>query len=89
PGNGWQYKLKLSEHKAKISIPGRLQVYRCEDGAGKFIADAILDLSEDATTVPRIIDPNDNTKTKSLRATAQREALLTPVFDGGTVVYDP
>jgi nicotinate phosphoribosyltransferase len=88
PGSAaWQYKLKLSEQKAKTSIPGLLQVYRCSDADGKFVADAIVDQSEDAAAVQRIIDPIDNTKTKSLRSTVQREPLLVPVFQGGAAVY--
>jgi len=88
PGReAWAYKLKLSEAKSKISIPGLLQVYRCSDASGTFIADAIVDESEDPQAVPRITDPNDNTKTKSLRAAVQREPLLVPVFRGGEAVY--
>ena len=83
----WAYKLKLSEQKAKTSLPGLLQVYRCSDANGKFVADAIVDQGEDAAAVPRIIDPNDNTKTKSLRGAMAREPLLLPVFERGEPVY--
>jgi nicotinate phosphoribosyltransferase len=84
----WAYKLKLSEQKAKTSIPGLLQVYRCSDASGKFVADAIVDEGEDAAAVPRIIDPNDNTKTKSLRGAVQREPLLVPIFRAGEPIYE-
>jgi nicotinate phosphoribosyltransferase len=40
-------------------------------------------------TCPRIFDPNDNTKTKSLRWAVQREPLLVPVIRGGEGIYDP
>ncbi len=36
----------------------------------------------------RIIDPNDNTKTKRLRGAVSREPLLGPVFEGGRRVCD-
>ncbi|HEX9841661.1 MAG TPA: nicotinate phosphoribosyltransferase [bacterium] len=84
----WEYKLKLSEQKAKTSIPGLLQVYRCADGGGKFVADAIVDQGEDPASLTRIIDPNDNTKTKSLRGATLREPLLVPVFRRGEPVCD-
>lgn len=85
----WDYRLKLSEAKAKISIPGLLQVYRCKDGNGKFIADAIVDRREDGQDVTRIIDPNDNTKTKRLtKQVESREPLLEPVVEQGRIVYE-
>ena len=84
----WEYKLKLSEQKFKTSIPGVVQIYRCSDSSGKFIADAIIDQSEKSSSVRKIIDPNDNTKTKSLRTAKEREPLLTPVMDSGRPVTD-
>jgi nicotinate phosphoribosyltransferase len=83
----WRYKLKLSEVKFKISIPGVLQVCRCGDGEGKFIADVILERGEDPAQVTRIIDPDDNTKTRSLKAALTREPLLVPVIAGGEAIY--
>lgn len=83
----WQYKLKVSEQKLKTSVPGLLQVYRCSNGDGKFIADAIIDVSESPEQVSRIIDPHDNTKTKSLKGCAHPEPLLIPVIEKGRAVY--
>ncbi|MEE8435479.1 MAG: nicotinate phosphoribosyltransferase [bacterium] len=79
----WRYKLKVSEQKFKTSIPGVLQVYRCTNGDGKFIADAILDDREDPGEVSRIIDPNDNTKSRSLKSAVQREPLLERYIENG------
>ncbi|MBI3992814.1 MAG: nicotinate phosphoribosyltransferase [Candidatus Lambdaproteobacteria bacterium] len=88
-GNGWEYKLKLSDQKAKISIPGVLQVYRCIDRQGTFEADAILDIGERPEEVAMIVDPNDNTNVKRVDNMASKEPLLVEVFRGGTLVYDP
>lgn len=82
----WRYKLKLSEQKFKTSIPGVLQVYRCSDSNGKFIADVIAGREEDPAAVDRIIDPNDNTKSRTLRQAVSREPLLTPIFMAGEQV---
>ena len=87
-GNGWQYKLKLSDQKAKISIPGVLQVYRCIDRQGQFEADAILDINERPEDVAMIVDPNDNTNVKRVGDMVSKEPLLVEVFRGGTLVYD-
>ncbi len=84
----WEYKLKLSEQKFKISIPGILQGYRFYDGDGKMNADAILDANEDPARVEAIIDPNDNTHRKHFRATTKFEPLLQPVFVKGKLVYE-
>ncbi|MCH8075030.1 MAG: nicotinate phosphoribosyltransferase [SAR324 cluster bacterium] len=82
----WRYKLKVSEQKLKTSIPGVLQVYRCSNGDGKFIADAILDDREKPGEVSRIIDPNDNTKSRSIKSAVQREPLLERYLENGTLV---
>ena len=86
--DAWHYKLKLSEQKFKTSIPGVLQVYRCSDENGKFIADVIAGREEDPANLRRIVDPNDNTKSRSLRAAASREPLLTPIFMAGERVHE-
>jgi len=82
----WLGKLKLSEQRVKISIPGLHQVYRYEDGDGKFAADAIMDWTEDPKDVTHIVDPNDATKTKRLSRYVRSEALLTRVFERGRLV---
>lgn len=88
-GEAWDYKLKLSEQKFKINVPGILQGYRFFNGEGKMNADAILDIGEDPAQVTSIIDPNDNTHRKDFRATTHFEPLLRPVMKKGEVVCDP
>jgi nicotinate phosphoribosyltransferase len=89
PSGAWRYKLKLSEQKAKMSIPGVLQVHRYFDASGKMIADAIAETSEDPVQVDRIIDPNDNLKRKRLTAAVRSEPLLEPVFAKGALYITP
>ena len=84
--NDWQYRLKLSEQKIKMTVPGILQVYRCLDGEGLMIADAIAGVDEDPQSIPMIIDPNDNTHRKKLNRVARREPLLVPVYEKGRLV---
>lgn len=84
----WQYRLKLSEQKFKISIPGILQAYRYFNGEGKMNADAILNEGEDPAKVESIIDPIDNTHRKQFRASTHFEPLLQPVFRQGRQVLD-
>jgi len=83
----WQYKLKLSEQRSKISVPGIHQVHRYADEGGRFMADAIVDVDEDIARVAEIVDPNDNTKTKTVRRYPRREPLLQPIFERGRLVY--
>lgn len=82
----WRYKLKLSEQRIKISVPGLHQVYRYEDEDGRFAADAIMDWTEDPAEVQMIVDPNDATKTKRLSRYQKREPLLTRIFERGRPV---
>lgn len=89
PGADWQYKLKLSEQKAKMSVPGILQVHRFYDNDGKLMADAVAGVSEDPTKISQIIDPNDNTHQKKLRGHTYSEPLLTPLFVHGELTSLP
>jgi nicotinate phosphoribosyltransferase len=85
----WQYKLKLSEQRAKISLPGIHQVYRYLAADGRFAADAIVDAQEGDEPMDRMVDPDDDTKVKLLGRFSEREPLLVPVFDQGKLVYTP
>ena len=86
PGN-WLYKLKLSEQRTKISLPGIHQVYRYFGPDGRFAADAIVDAEEGDALPDHIVDPDDDTKVKPLGRYARREALLAPVIEKGKLVY--
>jgi nicotinate phosphoribosyltransferase len=82
----WRYKLKLSEQRLKISVPGLHQVYRYHDDDGRFAADAIMDWQEDPAEVPMIVAPNDATKTKRLSRYQHHEPLLHRIFEKGRLV---
>jgi nicotinate phosphoribosyltransferase len=88
PAEPWQYRLKLSEQVAKVSVPGVQQVRRFTR-KGVFVADAIYDeqlgLGDDVT----IVDPSDITRTRKIEPDAVGEDLLVPVFRNGQRVYNP
>src|SRR5207302_7449314 len=44
PGGQWQYRIKLSDECAKMSVPGRLQVRRFHQPDGRFVGDAIYEI---------------------------------------------
>jgi nicotinate phosphoribosyltransferase len=84
----WQYKLKLSEQTAKISVPGVLQVMRFSD-ENHFVADAIYNENDPPAGEITIVDPIDMTRRKLLPVTLKSENLLVPVFRKGQLVYSP
>jgi nicotinate phosphoribosyltransferase len=43
PGGQWEYRIKLSDERAKTSYPGLLQVRRFHQPDGRFVADAIYE----------------------------------------------
>lgn len=87
PGGRWQHKVKLSEQRAKVSTPGRLQVRRFAVG-GELVGDAIWDellgLPPDEVV---IVDPLDHTRRKHLAQNDSVGDLLVPVIRGGRAVY--
>ena len=85
----WEYKLKLSEQVAKISIPGVLQVRRFREN-GRFVADAVWSEPDGLGEPARIVDPSDVTRTRALDDPGfKHEDLLVPVFRRGRQVYEP
>jgi nicotinate phosphoribosyltransferase len=89
-GQGWQYKLKLSEQPAKLSIPGVLNVRRFSTG-GMFVGDMIYDEGAPPTAgAPRVIvDPGNELRRKTIAAGAAGGDLLVPIFRQGRAVYEP
>ena len=88
PDGSWQPRIKLSEQRAKSSIPGRLQVRRFMRD-GQFIGDAIHDIDQafpEGNT--RITDPADPTREKAIPADATHTDLLQPVMKHGEVLTD-
>lgn len=87
----WLHKIKLSEQKAKTSIPGILQVRRFHaKNSGQLLGDMIFDelTGEEGFRDDRtIIDPLDPTRRKIVPEDATSEDLLVPVFREGELVY--
>jgi nicotinate phosphoribosyltransferase len=84
PSGGWRYPVKLSEHSAKISIPGVLGVRRFVDGAGRFRADMIYD--EDMPSPADhavIVDPADALHMRAIEPDWRPEELVIPVLRHG------
>lgn len=86
----WDYKLKLSEQPAKLSIPGVLNVRRFRRG-GLFVGDMIFnDANPPHADAPRIlVDPANELRRKTIESDAVADDLLVPVFRAGRRVYDP
>ncbi len=83
PG-GWRYPIKLSEHSAKISIPGVLGVRRFVDDTGQFRADMIYD--EDLPAPPDgdvIVDPADSLHMRAIERGWRPQEMVEPVMRSG------
>jgi nicotinate phosphoribosyltransferase len=79
-------RLKVSENRAKTTLPGRKKIIRCADGEGLFRADVIA--LEDETDVPRMVHPFD--PEKSLRLLEFRGTpLLVKVMENGDRTGSP
>ena len=85
----WEHKIKLSEQKAKTSVPGILQVRRFRNAQGQLAGDMIYD----ELTTPggpdggEMVDLVDITRRKPIAAGTTHEDLLVPVLRGGREVY--
>lgn len=84
----WEHKIKLSEQKVKINIPGKLQIRRYWDGDG-FMGDMIYDELFGVPEEQLIIDPGDYTRRKRIENPADSADLLVPVIRLGKRVYGP
>jgi nicotinate phosphoribosyltransferase len=82
----WKFRIKISEQAAKITNPGILQVRRFEAG-GENIADCIFDLGTDLSSGCEIVDPQDQTRRKTVDKNTAFTDLLEPVFLRGKRVY--
>lgn len=87
----WEHKIKLSEQKAKTSIPGILQVRRFKNPEGQLLGDMLFD----ELTTPQgpaggdIVDLVDITRRKHIPLHTAYEDLLTPILRNGLPVYTP
>ena len=84
PDGQWRFPVKLSEHTAKISIPGVLGVRRFSDSTGRFRADMIYD---EAVPPPGdgevIVDPTDALHMRSIDPAWSCEELVAPAMRSG------
>lgn len=85
PNGDWQPRMKLSNEPAKSSNPGRLQVRRFSDPAGRFLGDILYEIDLGLSSPPSSQTP---TGPFAPSPTAVSEDLLVPVFRGGKLVYD-
>src|SRR4029450_2436339 len=85
-GGQWQYRIKLSDEKAKTSHPGLLQVRRFHQPDGKFVADAIYEIDH-AITEPCTIVELETEKKTQIPAKTDYSDLLVPIFRKGELVY--
>jgi len=86
-GGGWVHRVKVSEHSAKTSVPGILQVRRFRS-AERYLADCIHDELGGVPGRPTIVDPLDPTRRREIPEGAAFEDLLVPVFRGGRRVHE-
>src|SRR5206468_7273017 len=64
PGGQWQYRIKLSDERAKTSCPGLLQVRRFHQPDGNFVADAIYEIDHRVYESCLIVDPETEEERK-------------------------
>jgi len=86
PGGQWQYRIKLSDERAKTSCPGLLQVRRFHDSDGRFVADAIYEIDH-AISEPCTIVELETEKKTQIPANTDYSDLLVPIFRKGEPVY--
>jgi nicotinate phosphoribosyltransferase len=86
----WRFPVKLSEHSAKISIPGVLGVRRFTDATGRFRADMIYDEAvPPAGDGDVIVDPADALHMRAIDPSWTCDELVAPAMRGGQRLPDP
>jgi nicotinate phosphoribosyltransferase len=86
PGGQWQYRIKLSDEKAKTSYPGLLQVRRFHQPDGTFFADAIYEIDH-AISEPCLIVDLQTEQKMEVPSVMEYADLLVPIFRKGDLVY--
>jgi nicotinate phosphoribosyltransferase len=86
PGGQWQYRIKLSDERAKTSCPGLLQVRRYHQPDGRFVADAIYEIDHQVSKPCVIVDLRSEAETE-IPADMEHSNLLVPVFSKSELVY--
>jgi len=87
PGGQWQYRIKLSDERAKTSFPGLLQVRRFCQRDGRFIADSIYEIEHGIGEPCGIVDLETEERTQ-IPANTSSSDLLVPIFRGGQLLYE-
>ncbi len=85
-GGQWQSRIKLSDERAKTSVPGLLQVRRFHQPDGRFVADAIYEIDHRVSKLCVIVDLQTEQLTE-IPADVQYTDLLVPIFRKGELVY--
>jgi nicotinate phosphoribosyltransferase len=86
PGGQWQYRIKLSDERAKTSVPGLLQVLRFHERHGTFVADAIYEIDHQVSKPCVTVDLQTEQET-AIPANMEYGNLLVPIFRKGELVY--
>jgi nicotinate phosphoribosyltransferase len=86
PASQWQYRIKLSDERAKTSCPGLLQVRRFHQPDGRFIADAIYEIDHQISKPCVIVDLQTEQETE-IPVDMESADLLGPIFRKGELVY--
>jgi nicotinate phosphoribosyltransferase len=86
PGGQWQYRIKLSDEKAKASCPGLLQVRRFHDSDGRFVADSIYEIDHRVSKPCVIVDLQTEQQTE-IPANMEYTNLLGAIFRKGELFY--
>jgi nicotinate phosphoribosyltransferase len=86
PGGHWQYRIKLSDERAKTSVPGLLQLRRFHQPDGRFVADAIYEIDHRASKPCVIVDMQTEQQAE-IPADMEYTDLLVPIFRKGDLVY--
>jgi len=86
-GGAWQPRVKISEHAAKTSIPGILEIMRFRDPVtGALVADAICEEGTPREAITEIVDPTDPYRRRTLGEPLAGTPLLVPIMRRGKLV---
>lgn len=82
----WVDRIKITEQKGKLTVPGVLDVRRYYQSDGHIAGDMVFDVNEQPNAEARIIDPMDSLRQKVLGGNQESELLLHPLARNGQVV---
>lgn len=82
----WEDRIKISEQRTKMGVPGVLNVRRYYQPSGCLAGDMVYDINC-GVQEERIIDPHDSLRQKMLKG-GHYEVLLKPFVSKGRVILD-